>query len=54
LKGILAAPEMKEQIAKLSLLPMETPAVEDMRGFVKSEVVRWGKVVQAAGIAGTE
>ncbi|MFL6934704.1 MAG: Bug family tripartite tricarboxylate transporter substrate binding protein, partial [Xanthobacteraceae bacterium] len=54
LKGILGAPEMKEQIAKLSLLPMETPAVEDMRGFVKSEVVRWGKVVQAAGIAGTE
>ena len=54
LKGILDAPEMKEQIAKLSLLPIETPAVEDMRGFVKSEVVRWGKVVQAAGIAGTE
>jgi len=54
LKGILEAPEMKEQIARLSLVPMETPAVEDMRGFVKSEVVRWGKVVQAAGIAGTE
>ncbi|MFL5001317.1 MAG: Bug family tripartite tricarboxylate transporter substrate binding protein [Xanthobacteraceae bacterium] len=54
LKSILDAPEMKEQIAKLSLLPMETPTVEDMRGFVKSEVVRWGKVVQAAGIAGTE
>jgi tripartite-type tricarboxylate transporter receptor subunit TctC len=54
LKGILATPEMKEQIAKLSLLPMETPPVEDMRAFVKSEVVRWGKVVQAAGIAGTE
>ncbi|MFL5092234.1 MAG: Bug family tripartite tricarboxylate transporter substrate binding protein [Xanthobacteraceae bacterium] len=54
LKGILEAPEMKEQIARLSLVPMDTPPVEDMRGFVKSEVVRWGKVVQAAGIAGTE
>jgi tripartite-type tricarboxylate transporter receptor subunit TctC len=54
LKSILDAPEMKEQIAKLSLVPMETPPVDDMRGFVKSEVVRWGKVVQAAGIAGTE
>ncbi|MFL6932313.1 MAG: Bug family tripartite tricarboxylate transporter substrate binding protein [Xanthobacteraceae bacterium] len=54
LKSILDAPEMKEQIARLSLVPMATPAVEDMRGFVKSEVVRWGKVVQAAGIAGTE
>jgi tripartite-type tricarboxylate transporter receptor subunit TctC len=54
LKTILETPEMKEQIAKLSLVPMEHPSVEDMRGFVKSEVVRWGKVVQAAGIAGTE
>ncbi|MFL6803802.1 MAG: Bug family tripartite tricarboxylate transporter substrate binding protein [Xanthobacteraceae bacterium] len=54
LKSILDAPEMKEQIARLSLVPMDTPPVEDMRGFVKSEVVRWGKVVQAAGIAGTE
>jgi tripartite-type tricarboxylate transporter receptor subunit TctC len=54
LKSILATPEMKEQIAKLSLVPMVTPPVDDMRAFVKSEVVRWGKVVQAAGIAGTE
>ena len=54
LKTILDTPEMKEQIAKLSLVPLETPPVEDMRAFVKSEVVRWGKVVQAAGIAGTE
>src|SRR5262245_6254223 len=54
LKTILDTPEMKEQIANLSLVPLETPPVEDMRAFVKSEVVRWGKVVQAAGIAGTE
>jgi tripartite-type tricarboxylate transporter receptor subunit TctC len=54
LKAIVDTPEMKEQIAKLSLVPMETPSVEDMRAFVKAEVVRWGKVVQAAGIAGTE
>ncbi len=54
LKAIMDTPEMKEHIAKLSLVPMDTPPVEDMRAFVKAEVVRWGKVVQAAGIAGTE
>ena len=47
-------PDMKAQIAKLSLLPMATPSVSDMQKFVKSEIVRWGKVVDAAGIAGTE
>ena len=54
LKRVVAVPEMKEQIAKLSLLPMDDPSVEEMQRFVKSEIVRWGKVVQAAGIAGSE
>jgi tripartite-type tricarboxylate transporter receptor subunit TctC len=50
LKTILAKPEVQEQLLKLSLLPMETRSVAEMQGFVKSEIVRWGKVVEAAGI----
>jgi len=50
LKTILAKPEIKQQLLKLSLLPMETSSVAAMQGFVKSEIVRWGKVVEAAGI----
>jgi tripartite-type tricarboxylate transporter receptor subunit TctC len=51
LKGVMAMPEVKAQIAKLSLLPMDTPPVAEMQSYVKSEIVRWGKVVEAAGIA---
>ncbi len=54
LKAVMAMPETKQQIAKLSLLPMETGSVEDMHGFVKSEVARWGDIVKRAGIAGTQ
>ena len=54
MKTVLATPALKEQIAKLSLLPLETESIDDMKSFVKSEIVRWGKVVEAAGIAGTE
>jgi len=54
MKAVLATPAIKEQIAKLSLLPLETGSIDDMKAFVKSEIVRWGKVVEAAGIAGTE
>jgi tripartite-type tricarboxylate transporter receptor subunit TctC len=50
LKTILAKPAVKVQLLKLSLLPMETRSVAEMQGFVKSEIVRWGKVVEAAGI----
>ena len=54
LRGVLAAPEIREQIVKLSLVPLDSPSVDEMKAFVKSEIVRWGKVVEAAGIAGTE
>jgi tripartite-type tricarboxylate transporter receptor subunit TctC len=54
LKRIFATPDAKEQLAKLSLLPMDTPSIPDMQNFVKAEILRWGKVVQQAGIAGSE
>jgi tripartite-type tricarboxylate transporter receptor subunit TctC len=54
MKAVLAKPEVKQQIAKLSLVPLTSPSIEEMKAFVKSEIARWGKVVEAAGIAGTE
>jgi tripartite-type tricarboxylate transporter receptor subunit TctC len=54
MRAVLAAPEVKEQIVKLSLVPLPSPSVDEMKAFVKSEIVRWGKVVEAAGIAGSE
>jgi tripartite-type tricarboxylate transporter receptor subunit TctC len=54
LLNVMASPDVKERIVKLSLVPLPTPSVADMQSFVKSEIVRWGKIVQQAGIAGTE
>jgi tripartite-type tricarboxylate transporter receptor subunit TctC len=54
MKSALATPQVKEQIVKLSLVPLADPSVDEMKAFVKSEIERWGKVVEAAGIAGTE
>ena len=53
-KQILATPAVKEQIARLGLVPLETPSVPEMQAYVKSEIARWGKVVEAAGIARSE
>jgi tripartite-type tricarboxylate transporter receptor subunit TctC len=52
--AVLATPDVKEQIVKLSLVPLKDPSVDEMKAFVKSEIARWSKVVDAAGIAGTE
>ena len=51
---VMASPDMKTQIDKLSLLPMETPPVPEMQKFVKAEIARWGDIVTKAGIAGSQ
>jgi tripartite-type tricarboxylate transporter receptor subunit TctC len=54
LMNVVAAPEFKNQIVNGGMLPMENPSVEGLHDFVKSEIVRWGAVVQRAGLAGSE
>jgi tripartite-type tricarboxylate transporter receptor subunit TctC len=54
LKAVLAEPEVKEFIGKNGMVPMPDHSVEGLQDFVKSEIARWGKVVQQAGIAGSQ
>jgi len=53
-KAILATSEIKDRIVNDGMLLMDNPSVEALQDFVKSEIVRWGKVVQQAGLAGTQ
>jgi tripartite-type tricarboxylate transporter receptor subunit TctC len=52
--AVLAIPEVREQILKYGFLPQQNRSVDDLKSFVKSEIVRWGKVVSDAGIAGSQ
>ena len=54
LKGILALPQIKEQIVAGGMVPIDNPSVEGLQAFVRSEIARWGKVVRDAGIAGSQ
>lgn len=54
LKSIIASPEIQEQIVKLGMLPSAGPAREELQPFINSEIKRWGKIVQQAGLAGTQ
>jgi len=53
-KTLLATPETKELILKNGMVPMENPSIAALQDFVKTEIVRWGKVVHQAGIAGSQ
>ncbi len=52
LKSLIESKEISGAIAKTGMAPLPTPSVESMQAFLKSEIARWGKVVQQAGIAG--
>ncbi len=52
LKAVMALPYIQAQLAKIGMIPMVSPSPEELKTFVSSEVTRWGKIVQQAGIAG--
>jgi tripartite-type tricarboxylate transporter receptor subunit TctC len=54
LTGILTLPDINAQILKLGMLSANNPSVDGLQSFVRSEIVRWGKIVRQAGIAGLE
>jgi putative tricarboxylic transport membrane protein len=54
IKAIVATPAMQQQMIGEGLIPVETPSPAELRAFLGSELVRWGKLVQQAGIAGTQ
>jgi len=54
IKAFMVQPETKEQVFKMGLLPVDTPSVANLQIFVRTEIAQWSKVVQQAGIAGSQ
>jgi tripartite-type tricarboxylate transporter receptor subunit TctC len=54
LQGIMALPEVQQQIAMLGIIPVSSPPPEQLRQYIQSEIIRWGKLVRQAGIFGSE
>jgi tripartite-type tricarboxylate transporter receptor subunit TctC len=51
---VVALPAVQAQIIQLGMLPAGSSPPVELQRFIDSEIVRWGKVVQQAGLAGTE
>lgn len=54
LNAIVAMPEVSARLTSLGMIPVGTGSVDDLRQFLASEIARWRKVVEEAGIAGSE
>jgi tripartite-type tricarboxylate transporter receptor subunit TctC len=51
LVGILAQPDIKNEIVQMGLLTFDNPPLQELPDFVKSETVLWGNLVRRAGVA---
>jgi tripartite-type tricarboxylate transporter receptor subunit TctC len=54
IKDVMLQADIREHIAKMGALPIDTPSVANLRIFVQTEIARWIKVVEQAGIAGSQ
>jgi tripartite-type tricarboxylate transporter receptor subunit TctC len=52
--AIMNTPETQKQFVDMALVPIGKGSLEELDAFVKSEVVRWAKVVRDAGIEGSQ
>jgi len=48
-----AMPEVRQRIAEIGLLPMDSPAPDELRTFLEIEIATWGAFVQQIGLAGS-
>jgi tripartite-type tricarboxylate transporter receptor subunit TctC len=54
IKEFMVLPEIKEHIFRMGLLPIDTPSVANLKIFVQTEIAQWSRVVEQAGIAGSQ
>jgi tripartite-type tricarboxylate transporter receptor subunit TctC len=54
LNTIVGLDDVRSRMKDLGMLPIGKGSPDELQHFLETEIVRWGKVVEAAGIAGSE
>jgi tripartite-type tricarboxylate transporter receptor subunit TctC len=52
--AVLTQPDVRAHLTVLGMAPQSSPPPEKLQDFINAEMLRWGKVVKTAGLAGTE
>jgi tripartite-type tricarboxylate transporter receptor subunit TctC len=54
MKRIMGSPDMVKRVSDLGLIPFDTPSVEGMQAYIKSEQDKWGALVRKLGLAASQ
>jgi tripartite-type tricarboxylate transporter receptor subunit TctC len=53
-KSVMAMPDVQQRFVDLGNIPLVSPPPPELKRYVRSEIVRWGKIVEKAGLTGSE
>jgi len=54
INAIVQSDEITKRFVGLGLVPIGKGSLDELGAFVKTETVRWAKVIQNAGLAGSQ
>jgi tripartite-type tricarboxylate transporter receptor subunit TctC len=54
MKKIMNDPEMKKRAADIGLIPIDTPSIDGINEYIKSERAKWGTLVEKIGLKGSQ
>ena len=50
----LETPQLRAELLRMGLTPYKSEPVDELPAFLRGEIERWGAIVKAVGIAGTQ
>src|ERR1700693_2237534 len=53
LRAIVAEPEVRQELVRQGLIPVDTPSSDDLRTFVRDEIAYWDRTLHKIGLAGS-
>jgi len=54
MKRIMREPDIQDRLLKIGLIPVESPSVDGIRDYFRSEADKWGGLVKKLGLAGSQ
>src|SRR5262249_451850 len=54
LKAVAATPEGRDGIVRIGPIPVDSPPAAELEKFLASEIDRWGRLIDRAGLAKTQ
>jgi tripartite-type tricarboxylate transporter receptor subunit TctC len=54
MKKVMSDPAITQKIASIGLIPMESPSIQGMQDYIKSEREKWGGLVDKLGLTGSQ